>query len=505
MKKVLCLLLCMTMMLSLVIPAAASENDAAPEVVAETDTPPATTTPVPTQCSHSWESVSSSSATCTTDGVAEYRCGKCGATKTETTPATGHTLGAPVHVDEATHKRSCACGYAESSSHTLTETVTTAATCVSAGVSSFSCPCGYSFTKEFAATGVHTYTEWSATVETHSHQCAVCQKSESGSHIFTERVDQPATCKEEGVIAEYCATCTYIVYEVIPKLTTHTYDNACDAECNVCGVSREIEHQYQQWRTKGATGHWYACTVCQDKGDFEKHYPGPAATEEKDQICLTCGYVMTPKLNHKHNYANTWTSDNEGHWYACSGCEDQKDFHGHEYHDSCDPDCNICGYQTDNAHTFDGIWQSDEEGHWFICSVCNNAAGVKAHTSPKEVLPEENQYCIDCGYMIAEAAVHVHIFDETWKKDDLSHWQECSCTQKDNMEPHSWQVIRTEDGLVTYSCARCMAERTEEVVREDAEEFPWGIILAVLVLLLIAAVTTLVFLLKPKKKGRFHT
>ena len=133
MRKVLCLLLCMTMMLSLIVPAAASENDAAPEVVAETDTPPGTTTPVPTQCSHSWESVSSSSATCTTDGVTESRCGKCGATKTETTPATGHTLGTPVHVDEATHKRSCACGYAETASHTLTETVTTAATCVSAG------------------------------------------------------------------------------------------------------------------------------------------------------------------------------------------------------------------------------------------------------------------------------------------------------------------------------------------------------------------------------------
>lgn len=506
MRKILCVLLCLAMILTLALPVFADESGAqtVTDDPAPAPTAPVTTPPAPTQCSHTWEIQSTTAATCTTDGSTSSKCASCGATKTETTPATGHTLGGLVHVDADKHKRTCACGYEDTSAHTLTETVTTAATCVSAGVSSFSCPCGYSFTNEIAATGVHTYTAWSATVETHSRSCTVCQKTESGSHGFTERVEQAATCKEEGIIADYCPTCEYIVYEMLPKLTTHTYDNACDPDCNVCGVTREIEHKYQKWRTKGVTGHWYACSVCGDKGSFEKHYPGPAATEEKDQICLTCGYVMMPKLNHKHDYAKEWTADEDGHWYACSGCEEQKDFKAHTYDDACDADCNICGYKTGNAHSFDGTWHSDEDGHWFICSVCGGVAESKEHTVPTDVTEEEAQYCADCGYMLAPAAVHAHAFGEVWMKDDLAHWQECECGEKSEIKDHIWdEGTEEEDGSKTFVCTECDAQYTEEAPEEEKSSFPWWIVLAVLIILLVAAVVALIFVLKPKKKGRF--
>ncbi len=509
MKKIVSLLLCLAMLMTMVIPVFADDgiDQLSNDTPDSNPTVPSVTPPAPTVCTHSWEVVSSTNATCTTNGVKDSKCGKCGATMTETIPATGHSMGSWVHVDSNTHKRSCACGHEETAAHTLTETVTTAATCVSAGVSSFSCACGYSFTKENPATGVHTYTDWSATVETHSRSCTVCQKAESGSHVFTERVDKPATCKEEGVIAEYCSTCEYIVYEVLPKLTTHTYDNACDTDCNVCGLTREIEHKYQQWRTKGVSGHWYACTVCGDKGNYEAHYPGPAATEEKDQICLVCGYVMTPKLNHQHDYAKTWTSNEEGHWYACAGCEEQKDFKAHVYDDACDAECNVCGYKTGNAHTFDGTWHSDEDGHWFVCSVCGNVAESKPHTPPADATEVEAQYCTDCGYMIAPAMAHIHAFSEEWMKDDQFHWQACECGEKSGYEVHAWEEgTGQENGSMTYVCTVCEAEYTEEAAEEPAEEkagFPWWIVLVVLVVLLIAAVVALILVLKPGKKGRF--
>lgn len=507
MRKIVSLLLCLVMLMTMAVPAFADDgttgDDPAPNATVPVVTPPA-----PTECTHTWEVLSSTSATCTANGVTESKCGKCGTTKTETTPAAGHDLGDLVHVDESGHKRVCAsCGYEQTSAHTLSESVTTAATCVSAGASTFSCPCGYSFNKDYPATGIHTYTEWTATVDTHSRSCTVCQKEESGNHGFTERVEQAPTCKDTGLVADYCPTCEYIVYEVLPKLTTHTYDNACDPECNVCGLTREIEHKYQQWRTKGVSGHWYACSICADKGEYEKHVPGPAATEEKDQICLVCGYVMTPKLNHKHNYAQTWSTDEEGHWYACSGCEEQKDFKAHEYDDPCDADCNICGYQTGNAHTFDGTWHSDEDGHWFVCSVCGEVAESKAHTAPADATAEEAQYCTDCGYMIAPATAHIHAFGEAWMKNDLSHWQECACGEKSGNAAHTWDAgTEGEGGSITYACSVCDAQYTEEAAEAPEEEksgFPWWIILAVLVILLIAAVVALIIVLKPKKKGRF--
>ena len=505
MRKILSVLLVLAMVMTMALPVFASEETIQPQ--AETPPPvttPPTTPPAPTQCSHSWVVESTTNPTCTADGSTTSRCTACGATQTVTTPATGHQLGGLIHVNESGHKRVCACGHEETSAHTLSEQTITAATCVSAGSSTFSCPCGYSFNKEYPATGVHTWTQWSATVETHSRSCTVCQKAESGAHGFTERVEVPATCKDVGVIADYCPTCEYIVYEEIPKLTTHTYDHGCDPDCNVCGLTRETQHKYQSWRTKGATGHWYECTVCHDKGSFEKHYPGPAATEEKDQICLVCGYVMTPKKNHQHNYAKEWSTNEEGHWYACSGCEEQKDFKAHEYEDACDADCNVCGYKTGNAHTFDSVWHSDEDGHWFVCSVCGDVAESKEHTAPENTSGVDAVYCTDCGYMIAAATAHIHDFGENWLKNDLSHWQECACGEKSNSVAHAWDDgTEADDGSVTYRCATCDAERTEAAPAEAENEFPWWIVFAVLVVLLIAAIVALIFVLKPKNKGRF--
>jgi len=499
MRKLVCLFLSFAILLTLAVPAFAEDSATQPQ----TDT----TTQAPAPCTHNWVVENTTNATCSAAGSTSSKCSLCGATKTEPIPSSGHSLGTIVHKDESCHKRTCSvCGYEETSAHTLTETLTTPATCTAAGVSTFSCPCGYSFTKETAMLA-HTYSSWSATEGTHSRSCSACGKNESGTHTFTEHLEQAPTCKDVGLIADYCPTCEYIVYEEIPKLTTHTYDNACDAACNVCGVTREIEHKYQQWRTKGATGHWYACSICGDKGSFEKHYPGPAATEEKDQICLTCGYVMTPKKNHQHSYASEWSSNEEGHWYACSGCEDQKEYTGHEYDGSCDADCNICGYKTGNAHAFDGVWNSDENGHWFVCSACGQAAEPREHSVPANAADTEDLYCSECGYLVAPATAHVHVFEKIWHKNDKSHWLECECGEKAENEVHAWNTGSTEeDGSIVYQCSVCDAQYTEAVeeqIPQKTEGFPWWIVLAVIVILLIAAIIALVFALKPRKKGRF--
>ena len=521
MKRGICLLLSILMLCSMVMPVFAEEvMENPPEVISETTvtTPPvpseptATETPVtppaPTQCSHSWDAGSGSDATCTAAGTKTFTCTLCGGTKTETTPARGHSYSSWAQVGGSSHKRSCSvCAAEETAAHGMTTSVTKEPTCVEKGTKTHSCSgCGYSYTEEVAATGTHAYSEWTATGEAHSCTCTVCGKVVSGTHNADGgEVTTPATCKEEGIWMSLCTTCNYIIYEVIPKRTEHTYDSVCDPDCNVCGVTRQVEHKLIPGWSKNGSGHWRACSNkgCNLQLDFGKHYPGPAATEEEAQLCLTCGYTLTPKLNHVHDFAKTWSSDESGHWYACSGCEEQEDFKSHDYDDPCDSDCNICGFENDNAHTFDGSWHSDEDGHWFVCVTCGGVVEPKDHTLPEETAEGAAVYCSACGYLMAEAAEHTHTFDNIWAADDSQHWHECSCGEQRDSASHNWNSgEKDDDGNVTYTCGTCQASYVQEAVKDPAPEFPWMIIFVVLLLALIGAIVTLVILLKPKK-GKF--
>lgn len=466
MKKVFCLLLCAVLLMTAALPVLASESE--PAVISETQE-----TPTQPPHEHSWgEGSVSTPATCTETGVRTYTC-TCGESKTETIPAFGHTI---------------------------TGTVTTAPTCTAAGVKTNTCTvCGHSYTEEIPATG-HTYGEWGGDVNGHSRSCSVCGKTESASHTWANELEvlEP-TCTEAGEVRLSCSVCGGYIYEPIPA-TGHTYDSVCDSDCNVCGAVREAEHKFSTVWSKDASGHWHACSKCGAKADIGKHYPGPAATEEKAQLCLTCGYTLTAKLNHVHEYSAEWTSDAAGHWHACADCEEQKDLEEHTFDDLCDPDCNVCGYVTGEAHFFEDSWQSDETSHWRVCTLCGAEAEAATHTPDAAT-----GICTVCGYEgeIPETTEHAHEFSEEWTWDDENHWRECECGEKLEDAPHNWEKgTENEDGTITYVCAECLAERTEDS-GESGGSFLWGILFAVLVLALIGAVAALIFVLKPKKKSRF--
>ena len=65
------------------------------------------------------------------------------------------------------------------------------------------------------------------------------------------------------------ATCKH--EEEKSDIAAHTYDNACDTDCNVCGVTRTITHDHATVLTAGETTHWFACSVCGDKKDEVAH------------------------------------------------------------------------------------------------------------------------------------------------------------------------------------------------------------------------------------------
>ena len=160
----------------------------------------------------------------------------------------------------------------------------------------------------------------------------------------------------------------------------HIYDNACDADCNICGGPRNVSHQHGAEWVMTKTNHWYECSICGDKKDLGAHTPGVAATESTAQTCTTCGFVVTPALGHTHKYSDNLSYNPEGHWYACSGCSEQKDYTIHVYNNACDTDCNDCGHVRAIAHSFAATWTKDGANHWRVCTVCGETAELASHS-----------------------------------------------------------------------------------------------------------------------------
>jgi len=458
--------------------------------------------------------------TCSTGGSIRYSCINCMRERVEELPATGvHTYKNAQQVDGATHVLTCpGCHDTKTEAHTWNDGhAYPPATCASEGQMEYRCTqCATYKHETIPKTNDHAYGAWSGDEFTHSRSCANCGKAESGAHSwYGGTVILAPTCNEVGVMGYLCGGCDMVLLEEIPMRTAHIYDNDCDADCNSCGEKRNTGHTYSTAYSKNATGHWYACIVCGSKKDSAPHIPGPAATESSEQTCTACGYVRQPRLNHTHDYQKAWTSDEEGHWHACTGCEVQKDFKEHTYEDSCDADCNVCGYITKTAHTYDGTWQTDEEGHWAICTVCNEESTREAHIPGPEATETDPQTCTACSYLLTPVQEHTHSGGDTWLNDSDKHWKTCECGEITDEAVHAWDDgIENEDSTVTYTCSDCNAVKTqgtpaeataEPVLPEEPQKGSSAMLMVffLVVAALLGAIIALILVLKPKKRGRF--
>ena len=252
---------------------------------------------------HSYDSGKVTTApTCTKEGVKTYTCTVCNATVTEAVAKTGHTYDGGK--------------------------VTKEATCTEDGVKTYTCTgCGATNTETISKTG-HSYKSQvtkEATCAEEGVKTVTCEKCNSSytdtiakkDHEYQSEVTQEATCQEEGVKTFTCKNCQASYTDTIEKLA-HEYDHDCDADCNLCGETRLVEHIYNQYWSSDGTGHWYECIYCGEALELIPHTPGPAATEEEDQICLDCGFVLQAAGTHTHAETGDWLSDENEHWHLCS-------------------------------------------------------------------------------------------------------------------------------------------------------------------------------------------
>ena len=357
---------------------------------------------------------------------------------------TAHTYGNWTSVDASSHKHTCSvCSKEETASHAWNAgVVTKQPSCKEPGIRTYTCTvCGGTKTESITKLTTHTYGNWtSVDANSHKHTCSVCSKEETAPHAWNVgAVTKQPSCKESGIRTYTCTVCGGTKTENIDKLTTHTYDNACDTTCNICGSTRTVPHQYSSVWTTSKTEHWHECNLCGDKKDLSTHTPGATATEHTAQTCTQCGYIIQAALGHIHNYSNTPSYNREGHWYACVGCSEQKDYAAHVYNNSCDTDCNVCGYVRTITHSYATAWTYDANNHWHACAVCGAKAEETAHVPGAAATETTSQNCVVCGFEMVPAVGHTHTFGEYWLSDSESHWKACPCGEKAELAKHSWE------------------------------------------------------------------
>ena len=308
----------------------------------------------------------------------------------------------------------------------------------------------------------HTFGNW-AKLDDGKHQriCSKCTTAETEDHDWNDGIGKPApTCEQGGTLEYTCLICQTTKTEAVGA-TGHKWDNDCDTTCNNnCGKTREASHKYENTYSSDKNGHWYACSVCKDKKDFTAHTPGPAATEKNNQTCTVCQFEIAPILAHEHEMSTEWISDGKYHWHRCvkSGCYYVEDKVAHVYDNDCDVSCNICSYIRDDApHNYNEEWKANAEGHWCVCMSCGAKSPVMPHVPGPEATETEPQLCEECNFRIKMPLNHVHDYGENWYGDDTHHWQSCAeCNEATPMEEHAWnEPVKLENGEMEYTCSIC--------------------------------------------------
>ena len=408
---------------------------------------------------HNWnEGAVATAPTCKTEGSMTYTCTTCGKTKSETLEVTqDHQYGTSQKLDKNQHKSTCSvCGDVITASHVWDNgTVTKKETCKEAGTLGYTCTvCSDTREETIPVSDTHTFSAWKKVDDNqHTRSCSVCQKQETLSHNWNEgSITKKPNCKEKGSCVYTCTDCGSTKTEELPVSETHTYDHGCDKDCNICSEERTTSHSYDGW-TKDSSEHWRECTECGEKTDIASHVPGPEATEETPQLCTVCDYILKPELTHEHTFAKEFTTDKTGHWYACAGCEEKKDYKKHSFTNDCDGLCEVCGYTRKVSHDIGEKWYADAKSHFQKCLKCGKEEAHIRHSASQEATELIPQTCEVCGYELAPALGH-H-FSDSWECDEQTHFHACACGEKADMAAHSWDEGVKENHGTIYTCSVC--------------------------------------------------
>jgi len=279
-------------------------------------------------------------------------------------------------------------------------------------------------------------------------ECNTCGYKKCYPHTFEWVIDKAATCKDEGIKHEECTNCHTKQNEntVIYRTDDHSYDNDCDALCNVCGGERYVSHCYEWVIDKDAT--------CFSEGI-------------KHEECYYCGdkrseNTVVPKYEY-HDYE--WVVDKKAtcleegiEHEECSFCHTKRNENtiipisdNHTYDSECDEVCNVCGYERYVWHYY----------HWVI---------NKEATCAQDGIKHEKCYYCDKkrneNTIIPATGIHIYdyVCDEACNTCGLvrtvEHTYDNKCDTTCNICSITRTIEHTYDNNCDEQCNVCGKTRT---------------------------------------------
>ena len=303
--------------------------------------------------------------------------------------------------------------------------------------------CGYVIVEALG----HTHsadTVWEYDESHHWHDCIANdgQEFEKSQHVFDDDCDTDCDCGyvrtvEHDFTGEWIKDATHHWHvcetegcEVTDTKAEHSHDDVCDIDCNTCGQTRTVPHDFTGEWIKDATHHWHICETegCEiTDSKIEHSYDGVC-----DVDCNTCGYIRTVT----HDFTGEWIKDATHHWHICAtnGCEVTDTKVGHSYDNACDSDCNACGYTRVITHDFTGGWIKDSTHHWHICAT--NGCEVTDTKVGHDFVDGCDEDCGVCGH----ERVAPHTTSDEWSHGDHHHWKDCTaCTGQVGLDEHQYE------------------------------------------------------------------
>lgn len=309
--------------------------------------------------------------------------------------------------------------------------ITTKPTCTTPGVKTYTCSvCQKTKTEEIPATG-HQHTEVRNVKEatckeegyTGDTYCTDCgEKLSSGeptakkAHDWDEgKVTTEATCKNTGVKTYTCNNCSETKTEGIP-MTDHIWDDGkvtTKPSCITPGVKT------------------YTCTDCQETKTEEIPATGHQHTEVRNVKEATCT---------KEGYTGDTYCTDCGEKLSDGKILSKKD-HDYEIKDHKDATCTEDGYTTSFCKNCGDEKKETIKATGHLHTEIKNA---KEATCTKAGYTGDT-YCKDCGEKISSGEV-IEKLAHTWDEGNVTKEADC-----------------IEAGVVTYTCRKCGATKTEDI------------------------------------------
>ncbi len=338
--------------------------------------------------------------------------------------------------------------------------------------------------------------------------CNACSFVRSASHNLVWKTDKAETCVVNGLKHQECTVCGAKLNEntVILATGNHTYTNACDKDCNVCGNLRSVpDHVYDNSADE-------SCNICGEIRGITHNYSwvtDKAATCGENGIkheeCSVCGIkrnenTVIPATN-KHIYDNAcdttcnvcsktrtithsykWIIDkaencgvNGAKHEECTICGAKRNTNTvitatgkHTYDNACDTTCNVCSKTRTITHNYK--WIIDKAENCGVngakheeCTVC----GAKRNTNT--VITATGKHTYDnacdtiCNVCNQTRTVPAHVYDNASDKT----CNVCGAI-RDITHDYKWVVEKAatcgENGIKHEECSVCGIKRNENTV-----------------------------------------